>query len=989
MAIKARQAGRNENNIVDLSKPLTTGDMLYFNADRNIFEGAPGKTKLSELQNDTDFVTSAELAAEITNALTDGEVDLSDYATRDYVDGRFTSFTDNDRQTLSIVGNTLSISNGNSVDLDTVLQNLSLAGSVLSLTEGNSVDLDGLFNDYVSNSNLTTSLNNYYTKSEVDDLIPTPFSGDYTDLTNTPTIPDVTAFLTEQQIDDKIGSYVTEAELQTELTNYQPTIDLSDYYTKTEVDGLIPVTFSGDYNDLTNKPTIPSLAGYATEAFVTQQIANVNGGGDVDLSGYVTTVDLNNAIAGISTFSGDYDDLTNKPTIPDITGLATTAYVDTEIANISLTPGPQGLQGDTGPAGPKGDTGDQGPIGPQGPQGEQGIQGPQGEQGPAGPKGDTGDQGPEGPQGPAGSDATVDLTPYYTAVQVNSAIAIETAAREAADTAILEQIGLITTFSGDYNDLTNKPTIPDTSDFITEAEIDQKIVDAAGGNVDLSNYYTVSEIDTSLASITNNVASLQANQFSGSYTDLTNKPTIPDISTLATIEYVDNSIFSGNWNDIIGKPTIFSGNYNDLYNQPNLGQYATNTYVNGLIANYYTKTEIDALNIGGGGGTVDLTGYATETYVNQQISAASLDTAANLNDLNDVAIGSLPQVDNANEFYLLEYNPVNALWESRDFGNVFATQQYVTETVATIITDGDINLDGYATEQYVEQKLLERGDHFSGDYNDLANTPILFSGDYRDLINKPAGNQDLRMQLVGQELQLLNIEPEPDTVISTVDLSDLGDAIAQNIDYNDLANLPNLFSGNYTDLVNRPNLFSGNYNDLANKPYIPSIAGLATEEYVDNRWAEPTITGERTFTDGIIFEDFTQQKISTVNTTSTKRDLVMAVQTTNGIETEVLLSDGSRINIAEGTTAMFKATVVATSGTDKTAFTVRGVVDRNASEFSIIGTNIVETISDSEQGWEANLTADTVNNSLKITVTGGESTTIDWTVFLEISEVIR
>lgn len=28
--------------------------------------------------------------------------------------------------------------------------------------------------------------------------------------------------------------------------------------------------------------------------------------------------------------------------------------------------------------------------------------------------------------------------------------------------------------------------------------------------------------------------------------------------------------------------------------------------------------------------------------------------------------------------------------------------------------------------------------------------------------------------------------------------------------------------------------FSGSYNDLANKPTIPSIAGLATEEYVDN-----------------------------------------------------------------------------------------------------------------------------------------------------------
>ncbi len=82
--------------------------------------------------------------------------------------------------------------------------------------------------------------------------------------------------------------------------------------------------------------------------------------------------------------------------------------------------GPQGLPGETGPQGeqgPKGDpftyddftpeqlealTGPQGPIGPQGPQGEQGIQGIQGPQGEIGPKGDTGPQGPQGVQGEVG-----------------------------------------------------------------------------------------------------------------------------------------------------------------------------------------------------------------------------------------------------------------------------------------------------------------------------------------------------------------------------------------------------------------------------------------------------------------------------------------------------------------------------------------------------------------------------------------------------------
>lgn len=52
-----------------------------------------------------------------------------------------------------------------------------------------------------------------------------------------------------------------------------------------------------------------------------------------------------------------------------------------EIADIQLTPGPQGPQGEPGPQGPKGDKGDAGEPGPKGDAGEQG---PQGEQGPAG-----------------------------------------------------------------------------------------------------------------------------------------------------------------------------------------------------------------------------------------------------------------------------------------------------------------------------------------------------------------------------------------------------------------------------------------------------------------------------------------------------------------------------------------------------------------------------------------------------------------------------
>jgi hypothetical protein len=113
------------------------------------------------------------------------------------------------------------------------------------------------------------------------------------------------------------------------------------------------------------------------------------------------------------------------------------------------------------------------------------------------------------------------------------------------------------------------------------------------------------------------------------------------------------------------------------------------------------------------------------------------------------------------------------------------------------------SLSGYATETYVTTRgyltSVSWNDVTSkpsfatvattGSYNDLINKPTLFSGSYNDLTNKP-------------------------TLVTS---------------YNQLTDLPSLFSGSYNDLTNKPTLFSGSYTDLTNKPTIPTDISQLTD----------------------------------------------------------------------------------------------------------------------------------------------------------------
>lgn len=132
------------------------------------------------------------------------------------------------------------------------------------------------------------------------------------------------------------SEYITESELQGKgyLTSHQ---DISHLATKEELTGYTTDSefnslsntvsekadktelFSKSYNDLTDKPTIPSVDGLASEEFVREEIEAIE---------YVTAVDTTETADGVSN-----DFVTSEQL--DARGYATTASVNNEITTIN------------------------------------------------------------------------------------------------------------------------------------------------------------------------------------------------------------------------------------------------------------------------------------------------------------------------------------------------------------------------------------------------------------------------------------------------------------------------------------------------------------------------------------------------------------------------------------------------------------------------------------------------------------------------------
>lgn len=247
-------------------------------------------------------------------------------------------------------------------------------------------------------------------------------------------------------------------------------------------------------------------------------------------------------------------------------------------------------------------------------------------------------------------------------------------------------------FSGDYNDLANTPQIPTVPTNVSAFSND-------------AGYITsYSETDPVF------------NAWDKNYNDLTNRPQIPTVPTnvsaftndanYITATQVPSAQVNADWTavsgaaQILNKPTLFSGNYSDLVGKPtNLSQF---------------NNDLGLATVATSGSYNDL---------NYRPNLATVATTGNYNDL--INRPTIPTV------------PTNVSAFTNDAGYVTSADVQQAAGVPTNLSAFNNDM-GYLTS-YTETDPLFSA--WGKNYNTLVNKPnlaaVATSGNYNDLTNKP------------------------------------------------------------------------------------------------------------------------------------------------------------------------------------------------------------------------------------------------------------
>ena len=718
---------------------VSTDDLFTWNKKSNFsgnysdLEGKPEiPTKTSQLENDSSFATTTQLATKAEKSHVHNYSEIED--TPNLFSGAYADLTG--KPTIP---------------------------KVISQLEN---DLN-----FVNITQLNTKADKVHTHSynNLEDL-PTLFSGNYNDLLNKPTVPSKTSELTND------SSFTTSTQLATKADKIH-THNYNDLEDK-------PTLFSGAYKDLTEKPTIPTK--------ISELINDSNFVDSTVLSTKANAVhthnydDLTNKPV---LFSGTYADLTGKPTIPTKTSeltndsnFATVTLLDSKadkVHNHSYT------ELDDLPTLFSGDYKDL--IGT--------------------------------PVIPSKTSELTNDSNFATTDLVN------TKANKTHSHSYLDLEDLPNLFSGNYNDLLNKPKIPtliseleNDNNYVNQAYVEQRITDVAtSGEIDLSDYVTTAQLNTKADKVhTHSYEDLteKPTLFSGKYADLIGKPTIPtktsDITndsnfvTTSQLNTKADTIHTHSYEDLTDKPTLFSGKYADLTGKPTIptkvseltndSSFATTVQLSTKANTVHTHDYADLENK-----PTLFSGKYIDLLDKPTIPSKTSELTNDSNFVDTIALATKANLTHSHSYSDLEDKPILFSGAYKDLTG--------KPTIPTKISELT-NDSSFATTSQLNTELNKKANTSHAHvYSDILDAPVSFNGNYEDLINKPT-------------IPTKVSDLENDENFATTSQLNSG--------LNTKANSTHTHS--YAELEDLPTLFSGNYNDLLNKPKIPTVVSDLTND---------------------------------------------------------------------------------------------------------------------------------------------------------------
>ena len=544
------------------------------------------------------------------------------------------------------------------------------------------------------------------------------FSGDYNDLINKPTIPTVPAnvsaftndagYITNSDIPEiptvptNVSAFTNDAGYLTSFTEQQVLSISNDTVFLTGGSFVkLPAGFDGDYNSLTNKPEIPTIP---TNVSAFSNDANYVTENQLNAHNYITTADIPAQVNADWNATSGAAEILNKPTIPTTVSELTNDANYITINDIPDIP--------TVPENVSAFNNDAGYI--------------------------TAQDIPAIPTVPTNVSAFTNDAGYLTSFTEQQVLTISNDTIFLTGGSFVKLPAATSGFSGDYNDLTNKPTIP-----IVPENVSAFTNDAGYITMD-----SVPAIPTNLSDLTNDAGYLTTytetdplfNAWNKDYNDLINKPQIPTVpENVSAFTNDAGYVTSEDIPEIPTIPTNVSAFTNDAGYLTSFTEQQVLTISNDTI--FLTGgsfVKLPATSSGFSGDYNDLTNKPTIPTVPTNVSAFT-------NDAGYITMDSVPSIptnlsDLTNDAgYLTSYTETDPLFNAWDKDYNDLTNKPEIPTVPTNVS-AFTNDAGYLTSFTEQQVLTISNDTIfltGGSFVKLPAAAVGFSGDYNDLINTP------------------------------------------------------------------------------------------------------------------------------------------------------------------------------------------------------------------------------------------------------------